>query len=270
MGRYPWAVLLAESWIERNSSVVNLIEMLAIGIIGWWLLWYFRGKDKYSKHLDYRVLDEVRILSGSDRPEKLKVIYGNREVIDPHIRQVRFKNTGNQPIDDTDFMQRPYEIVLPNVQLLDYAVIEESAPDLVNDIAEVIRSGKDARHTVSIAPNTLNAGDWFTVQLVYDFGPSADPPTVIGRIRGQTRPSQTYATDEELRATRYAGDESLITVNTMMTALILFFMLTVVFARGSDIITLPIISMTGFMTLTVVCFGAVRIYTRTRRKQETL
>jgi hypothetical protein len=50
-------------------------------------------------------------------------------------------------------------------------------------------------------PKTLNSGDWFTVQLVYDGGAWDQPPTVTGRIRGRTRESAIYPTGEELSGT---------------------------------------------------------------------
>jgi hypothetical protein len=57
-------MILADSFWERNSTVILLIATVAVSVIGWWLLWLWRQKDKDSKHLDYRVIEDIPILAG--------------------------------------------------------------------------------------------------------------------------------------------------------------------------------------------------------------
>ena len=122
---------------------------------------------------------------GTTGAQKLRVTYGPLEVNDPRVTQVRFKNTGKQVIDEADFLGQPYEIARSNATLLDYNVVEQSTRNLVDKLEQV-----DAKpETLNVYPKTLNRGDWFTVQLIYDGGASDHPPTVTGRIRDRTRES---------------------------------------------------------------------------------
>jgi hypothetical protein len=102
-------VLLADSFLQRNSWLPGVISAVVLYIIGTSITLYFRQKDKASKTLDYRIIDDVPIFSGHDRPEKLRVIYGtadvNTEVNDPRVTRVHFKNTGKQVIEAADFLE---------------------------------------------------------------------------------------------------------------------------------------------------------------------
>jgi hypothetical protein len=51
-----------------------------------------------------------------------------------------------------------------------------------------------------VIARTLNPGDWFTVQFLYD-GDSSFPPQITGRIDGQTRSPAIYPTRAQLRET---------------------------------------------------------------------
>jgi hypothetical protein len=113
---------------------------------------------------------------------------------------VRFKNTGKQVIDEADFLGQPYEIVRSDAKLLTFRVFAGSARDS-RDLVEKLEQVVAKPETLNVYPKTLNSGDWFTVQLVYDGGAWDQPPTVTGRIRGRTRESAIYPTGEELSGT---------------------------------------------------------------------
>jgi hypothetical protein len=185
-------VLFADSVLQRNSASVTI----ALFIVATSITLYLRQKDKASKTLDYRVIDDVPIFSGHDRPEKLRVIYGtadiNTEVNDPRVTRVRFKNTGNQVIEAADF-QEPFGITRPCSKILDVNVFEQSEHDLAT-VSELALS--DNESSVKFDVKTLNSGDWFTVQLVYDGG-EGESITVSGRIKGQTRRPEIFSAVNE-------------------------------------------------------------------------
>lgn len=189
-------VILADSFLQRNSWLPGVSVAIVLSIIATSITLYLRQKDEASKTLDYGVIDDVPIFSGHDRPEKLRVIYGtadvNTEVNDPRVTRVRFKNTGKQVIDATDFLES-FAITRPSSKILDVNVFEESEHDLVS-ISELALS--DNESSVKFSMKTLNPGDWFTVQLVYDGG-EGESITVSGRIKGQTRRPEIFSTRDE-------------------------------------------------------------------------
>ncbi len=179
------AVLLAESWVERNPTSIGVIATAVVGIIGWLLLWYFREKDKNSKHLDYRIISDIPIFSSSDRPIHLNVTYFEERVTDPRITHIRFKNTGKQVIRPADIIGE-FRISRGSAKLLDGRLIGGSDWDLAQ------LQGDKLTNALTVRPETLNAGDWFDLRIIYDGG-ADENITVTGRIDGQTRRPEAYS-----------------------------------------------------------------------------
>jgi hypothetical protein len=187
-------VSFADSFWERNSTVVSAVVAIIIGIvIGWLVPWIWRQRDRATKTLDYRVISDFAIMT-SHRPDGFRIIFGTVDVDNPFISQIRFKNTGKQVIETEDFLER-FIILRPASKLLDFNVVEQSDQNLVRHIGH-IPERPGTHETVGVTPNTLNPGDWFTVQLLYDGDPSSDPQ-ITGRIKGQTRKPQVYLTRQE-------------------------------------------------------------------------
>lgn len=191
---YLYPVLLAESFLERNTTTVTLIATLTVGIVGWWLLWFFRAKDKETKHLDYRVIDDLPIFSSRHRPPRLKVAYMDQPVKDPRVTRIMFRNTGKQVIDPDDFLE-PLVIRRGTAKLLDHNVIDHKN---LADLRQTLGS-----QFLAVDARTLNSGDHFTVQVLYDGGED-EPVTVSCRIRNQTRDSDTMLLPQE-KATLRTG-----------------------------------------------------------------
>jgi len=196
-------LVLADSFLQRNGTALGLLVSVAIGSIGWAVAWFIYTKGKRRKHLDYRTISDIPIIASGERPEELRVVYGQVEVNNPRITEVRFWNTGNQVIDESDFMGRPFRI-LPRAgaKLLDFTVLERPT-DLIERLSHQVGDrGEYDPGTLLVYPKTLNAGESFTVQLVYDGGDSDKPPTVEGRVRDETRKPAIYQSPEERAARR--------------------------------------------------------------------
>jgi hypothetical protein len=177
-------VLLADSYWQRDSTQISIGGAVAVAAITLLIMWLWRARDRQSKTLDYLVISDTDIVSAHNRPEKLKVVYGQDEVEDPRVTEIRFKNTGKQIIETDDFLE-PVKMRRANSRILDYAVVEQSENHLVDKIL-VMPKPNEPGH-VELFPRTLNSGDWFTVQLVYDGGGSSSDMVFTTRIKGQTR-----------------------------------------------------------------------------------
>lgn len=182
-------VLLANQFLDHNPWLPGV----AVAVIGIGLTSYWRQRDKDSKHLDYQILSDTPIITSRDKPEILKVVFGETEVSNPYITEIRFKNTGKQVIEDGDFLSS-FGIMRGNAKVLDANVVGESEEGLFEYVSVPIDPKNEP---VKINPNTLNRGDWFTVQVIYESGDDENI-TVTGRIKGQTRPPQEYQDREGL------------------------------------------------------------------------
>jgi hypothetical protein len=180
--------------LEMGTLAVALGTLLA--------MWLWRLRDRQSKTLDYLVISDIDILI--NRPEKLKVVYGSDEVEvkDPRVTEIRFKNTGKQVIETDDFLE-PVIMRRPNARILDFDVVEESDNHLVDkDTIELVTAEPDRPEHVQLFPRTLNSGDWFTVQLVYDGGGSSSDMVFTTRIKGQTRKIAAYTRQRDVARRR--------------------------------------------------------------------
>jgi hypothetical protein len=189
---------MANGFIERNSWLPGVVVAVVLFIVGTAITLYLRQRDKDSKHLDYQILSDTPIvISRRKQPEILKVVFGTREVSNPYITEVRFKNTGNQVIQADDFLAE-IAIARKNAKVLDVNVVEESAKDIV-EYASLTIDPVDGDIPVHIKPSTLNRGDWFTIQVIYDSSAAADEKVAVAcRINGEDRPPQVYQDREPM------------------------------------------------------------------------
>ena len=224
-------------------------------MIGTGITLYLRHRDKESKTLDYRIISDIPIVTSHNRPELLKITFGTREVSNPFITEVRFKNTGKQVIDAADFLE-PVVISRLKAKLLDFNVVDESEKGLVEDISNVV---DPPNPSVEVRPKTLNPGDWFTVQLFYDGGDDEDV-SVSGRIRGQTRKPEIY---------RLPRRRDLGWYNVMLgagAAVVGFVVAVLVFVGLQADFLLPVAVTVGFVAFIVGVIDMARTWWKWRRR----
>lgn len=177
-------MLVAESFIERNPWFPGVAVAVGLFILATCITLFLRHRDKDSKHLDYRVVSDTPIFSGSDRPNHLKVSYFDEPVSDPRVTFIRFKNTGKQVIRPGDVLTK-FSVSRGQAKLLDAKLMDGSARDLTN-----FDRNATTNH-LELDLQTLNARDWFELRLIYDGGAS-DRLSVSGRLDGETRSSAVY------------------------------------------------------------------------------
>lgn len=175
---------MAESFIERNSWVPGVVAAFVLFIVGTGVTLFLRHRDKDSKHLDYRVISDTPIFSGSDRPNHLKVTYFDEPITDPRVTYIRVKNTGKQVIRPADVLTK-FSISREQAKLLDAKMVNASAENL----AQLNRNS--TTNQLELELETLNARDWFELRPIYDGG-KAQRLSVIGRLDGETRPPTVY------------------------------------------------------------------------------
>jgi hypothetical protein len=190
-------VLLAESFIERNTTSITVVAAVVLALFTVWFSWYLHQEDRKLRAFDHRVVSDLAILSGHAKPDYIKVMVGILELQDPRMTTVKFKNTGKQVIDESDFRE-PYVITREAANLLDYSVIEESAPNLVTKLERVDKTD-DEPQKLLVYPGMLNRGDEFTLKLFYDGGVD-DWPIINGRFRDHSRESAVIPSRDELVA----------------------------------------------------------------------
>ncbi|TQK27968.1 hypothetical protein [Arthrobacter sp. SLBN-53] len=185
-------MLQAESLIERNGTLFQVLATFVALPLAWWL----GTRSKRSKTFDYRVLSDITIVASHRRPERLSVHFGSREVKNPFITEIEFRNTGTGAIPKADFLE-PIQIARPAAEILDWAIIEQSQKALVLHSSRVVPiDGQPEPEYIEIQPETMNKQDFFVVQIVYD-GDPAEPPMVSCRILNESRPIQTFRQKEK-------------------------------------------------------------------------
>lgn len=175
---------MAESFIERNPWFPGVAVAVGLFILATCITLFLRHRDKDSKHLDYRVVSDTPIFSGSDRPNHLKVTYFDEPVSDPRVTFIRFKNTGKQVIRPGDVLTK-FTVSRGQAKLLDAKFMDGPAWDIA------CFDRNTTTNQLELELQTLNARDWFELRLIYDGGVS-DRLSISGRLDGETRPSAVY------------------------------------------------------------------------------
>lgn len=179
-------MLTAESFIERNPWSPGVAAAVVLFLLGTGITLYLRFRDKQSKTLDYRIVSDIPIVTSHNRPELLTITIGKRNVQNPIITEVRFMNTGKKVIESEDYLNELI-VVRESATVLDFNITDQSEPNLVERISHAYNGTAN----VIVEPRTLNAGDWFTAQILYD-GDITQKVACTTRIKEQTRRMRAY------------------------------------------------------------------------------
>lgn len=154
---------MAESFIERNPWSPGVAAAVVLFVIGTGITLHLRFRDKQSKTLDYRIVSDIPIITSHNKPELLTITFGKRDVQNPILTEVRFMNTGKKVIEPDDYLNELI-VMRESAKVLDFNITDESEPNLTEHISHTY----DGTANVVIEPRTLNPGDWFTAQILYD------------------------------------------------------------------------------------------------------
>lgn len=142
-------------------------------------------KTRKRKTLDYTLVDDVKILSDriSGMRSDIIVTVGGEVIKDPRILTVRYVNTGNQEILESDFLAN-------SITTTDKSGTVNS--ELAGHSGNVAVTERGVVPHKTYAPDCLNPGDYIEIQYILDMDgiDSSVPFSPVCRIQGATRPSK--------------------------------------------------------------------------------
>jgi len=114
-----------------------------------------------SKRLAYKVEEVLPIIPAQNLPVRLKVMYDEKVLVEPHIVILRIFNTGQLPILPEDYKQ---PLVISFGESARIIVIGFPLPKLLKDI--VLK--QISPNEIEIAPSLLNPGDMFNISVLIE------------------------------------------------------------------------------------------------------
>lgn len=187
-------MLLADSFVERNGTVFQILAAVVIAVVTGLVTWHFSRRNRKTKTIDYQVVSDVPILNHRPDDAQLKITYLDEELDHPRVVRVVCRNTGTEVIKASEILEK-HRLSVGDAWLVSAVMAKSSAANLTTFEADAGPPG----HAVKLTLGTLNPGDEFTLQLVLDTTDDADI-SLSGRIEGQTRASTDMA---RLNATRH-------------------------------------------------------------------
>jgi hypothetical protein len=162
---FPWGLV----------SVILAVIALAVTVV-----FFYKGRGR--KTLDYMLVDDVKILPEgvSGIRSDIVVTVGGTPIKDPRIITVRYINTGNREILQSDFL-------VESITTKDDSGIVNSQLTGHSRNLAVTESGVDPHK--SYTADCLNAGEYLEIQylLEMDGVDDAAPFSPICRIQGASR-----------------------------------------------------------------------------------
>ena len=174
--------------IEKLAVIVGTI-FTALGVIV--ILGIFWAERKAQiKQLEAVVTSETRLLNPdvAKARRNLRLLYGEKEVYDLSIMQIRIKNSGNQPIKSED-IEEPITIIIEGVSEIVWAEVVSTDPP------ELVVSAENKGDCVEVSRTLLNPEDQFIVEVVSVPLEKSQPrlANVKGRIAGIKRIDVLYS-----------------------------------------------------------------------------
>ena len=132
-----------------------------VGLAAIWFSWRYAIP---RKKLSYVILSESPLLRHGGKAEpRLKVMFEEQPVTDPHIVQVRLINSGNREIVAADYHEPLMLQVVGGAEVLTADFIDSDPRDLVDNQDLSIT---EDRKRIELPSFLLNVGDKYTVKLV--------------------------------------------------------------------------------------------------------
>jgi hypothetical protein len=212
-------VLLADSFLERNGTLFQILATVLLAALGGLGGWWLRSRNKQSKTFDYRVASDVAILSHRPNDNELHVTYMGEELYNPRVVRVQFANTGTKVIRPSEILEQ-YVLTVHNAWLVSSTMVHSSRASLATFEAASSDTGE---HTVRLTLATLNPGDNFTLQLIVD---SENPvkTSISGCAEEETRPPGWLTTERHRRLLTVEVWSSLVGALFMVSTGVLLFL----------------------------------------------
>lgn len=142
---------------------------------------YYFQRD--VRHLDIVLRSNTQVVQIEERySDGITVFYQTNKIDTLNVLEVEVKNSGNRPIENTDFKQ-PLTLKFKGTVLLNPKPLDASPPELKPELTLV------GRDTLKLEPLLLNQGDHFTfLAYLIDSPTPSEPFTVSARVSGIKSP----------------------------------------------------------------------------------
>lgn len=168
------------SWLSNNAISITSI---VVAIVVPFLLYFFWQRKR--KKLVYEIISISPVVS-YEIGNKLELRFNGKTITEAYSVVIKFTNTGNQPIRDTDF-KSPIKINSFGENILNAEVTGSNIPGLKQEAEWTISAGEQSQ--VTLKPLLLNPKDSITTNfLVEGKVTKIEKPTA--RIEGVTEITQ--------------------------------------------------------------------------------
>jgi hypothetical protein len=189
--KYPWQLL---------SAVLALVAIIVpVGI-------YYLGKP--NKSLQILVSQPISLIDvRPEAPQDIQVLYKGEPIKNLYLLPVRIANSGNQPIEETDYKQPLIFTLSPDYRLID-VTIASSDPDNIG-----MTITKTSEQNAQASTTLLNQGDSMSASF-FIIGENKEALlenfSISGRIFGVREIKPVLSTDQIITTSVYGGNITLI------------------------------------------------------------
>jgi hypothetical protein len=150
--------------LSDRLTLASIAAVLIVGVVVPVLI--YRRQRSFTS-VDYQIVADINLIE-SDAADafggRVKVMLNDRPLRHPRIVDVQVMNTGNTPVQASDY-QSPIVFALDNGDPpLDATVIGESSPHITGNLF----AQGDPPRTISIRPPLLNEDESFTLRMLFD------------------------------------------------------------------------------------------------------
>ena len=151
-------VLGSPAW----TAAATILAAIAIGVT----IWLYR-RQRSRKTLSYSVKVTQLVSVHSAAKDRIEISYGNERIKQMHLVEARIENTGNVPVESSDFEQPITFDLGQGARALTAEASELQPPELE---IQVQLNGQQ----IQLMPLLLNPGDGLTIKsFVRDLSPSS-------------------------------------------------------------------------------------------------
>lgn len=134
---------------------------VVIGIIAILVTWYLSVNERPTKKLRVEILSNSPLISvNTDIAKEIEIFYKDVPVQSLSLILLKFENTGNDPIRESDYSE-PIQITLSSNAEIGETSIQETRPEGINLIANKI-----APNQIELAKVLLNPGDQVVLRIL--------------------------------------------------------------------------------------------------------
>lgn len=168
-------------WQFVVGAVLTLATLI-VGILG---LRVYRNR----KRLGYRIVSQQSVLSvQQDLEGRVGITFDGQPVHDVRLTILHIRNTGNVPIQDSDYVQPVGFTFGEGTTVLDTEVVKKTPPNMSVSL-------ETKENEVVVMPDIFNGGDALTFKVLTAGGENV---TVQGRVAGVSQIREISGTSRSL------------------------------------------------------------------------